>query len=107
MRKARRVRGQRDAFVDGGDGGRPSDGSARCTDCDAILQYSLTEAGLKQELDYWRESGETQPLEPGHAYEVRAVLDAALRFGSDEDVADTVAIGEAMAPLLPAVAPAP
>lgn len=101
-KRGRRTREYPGAIVDGGwDDARESDGPAYCSGCGRLLGYSLTSYGLADEIDHWREDPGIEQLTLVQAYEVEALLEAALGGGSDGQIADAIAIGERMAKLLP------
>lgn len=100
LRRARKVP---EADVDGGwDDRREAEGPSFCRGCCRLLGYSLNRHGLAEEIGYWLDDAELEPVSPVHAYQIEAVLDAARDIGTEQDIADAIAIGERMAPLLPA-----
>lgn len=92
-----------DAIVDGGwDDCREQEGPAYCEGCGRLLGYWLNRYGLDDEIAHWEQDGDPGPLTPDQAYEVEAILDAALNFGDAGQIDAAIAIGEQMVRLLPA-----
>lgn len=99
---ARRTREYPYATVDGGwDFRRESDTPSWCAGCGRLLGYSLSHYGLQEEIRHWLEDADPTRLSTDQAYEVQAVLDAAFDYGTEQEIADAVTIGERMAKLLP------
>lgn len=102
----RRSRKYPEAFADGGwDNHRQSDVTSFCGGCGHILSYSLSSHAYGEELDHWSGDAWSEAMTPVHAFQIRAVLDAACVYR--EFVAEAVAIGERAAALLPAQTPHP
>lgn len=97
-----------EADVDGGwDHRREADGPCYCHGCNRLLGYSLTRCGLDDEIGHWREDDGEDLLTPVQAYEIEAILRAAQEIGDAQDIADAIAIGMRLAPLLPSLTPEP
>ena len=90
----------RHAQVDGGwDDRRESDHISFCGGCGHLLGYSLSEYAYGEALEYWSDDvGEH--LTPTSAFEVRALLEAALEYR--QMVPEALAIGVRAATLLSA-----
>ncbi len=83
-----------DYCVDGGwDGKRESDCSSACKGCRCTLGYSLTHHGFLEEVYHFADSIIGPVVDPGTAYELEAVMDAA-EYDSDEDaIATAIRVG--------------
>lgn len=64
-------------FADGGWGSQENDGCCHCEDCGCLLQYSLTDYGVSEELGHFTENPPTSPLTPDVAYHIARIVEAA------------------------------
>ena len=72
-----------------------SDYTLSCERCGCDLGYSLSNEGLEQELDHWLENMPSPPLIPIDAYNIEAILEAALYHPDPRVVANTLKVGHA------------
>lgn len=61
-------------FVDGG-WQQDNDGCCHCEDCGALLDYTLTECGVEDELSYFRSARLRRKLAPETAYHLSRLLE--------------------------------
>lgn len=60
-----------------------SDSCRHCENCGALLNYRLTEYGVREEVEYFLTHGVRYPLTPIEAYHLQAVEDALEAYGLD------------------------
>ncbi len=80
----------KNADFESGMGGEESDGCAHCDTCGCLLSYSLTDYGVMEELDHFKENPPIAPLSQEEAYHIARMV-----AGAGDDNAEAIAIGEA------------
>jgi hypothetical protein len=104
VKRLKRERPDGHFFVDGGFDCHESDGSAICCKCGRLLNYSLTDYGVKTEINHFAENGVVSKgqrfVTPQVAFEVVAVLEHA-RYMPSEYRWAAITVGEEAVAKLP------
>ncbi len=61
-------------FVDGG-WPQDNDGCCHCEDCGRLLDYTLTDYGVQEEMEHFKGSALVAPIEPELAYHLARLLE--------------------------------
>lgn len=69
------VSAERAKFVGGGYGSHESDGCRHCCKCGHVLDYSLTDAGARDELRHFKDYPPCSPLKKDDAYHIGRLLE--------------------------------